>query len=93
MDELLYNEAECLSGLRGPMASGTQLGVALDWLVQQAAVESANIGHSWIGTEHLLMAVACHAEGALRGVLDEHGIEHAVLATAVLSVLNRTAAG
>ena len=43
-------------------------------LLAEADAEARTLGHSYIGPEHLLLAVAANAKGVSRAFLDRHGM-------------------
>jgi ATP-dependent Clp protease ATP-binding subunit ClpA len=43
-------------------------------LLTEAESEARTLGHSYIGPEHLLVALAAHGTGASRAMLDRHGM-------------------
>jgi branched-subunit amino acid aminotransferase/4-amino-4-deoxychorismate lyase len=46
----------------------------LDPLVEQARVEARKLGHVWVGTEHLLLAIIASADRELAGLLERHKV-------------------
>jgi ATP-dependent Clp protease ATP-binding subunit ClpA len=56
-------------------------------LLHRAAQESRIMNHSWLGTEHLLLALVVEASNGLASLLQSHGIAHASLREATLKVL------
>jgi ATP-dependent Clp protease ATP-binding subunit ClpA len=59
----------------------------LEPLLQQAEHESLELGHNWVGSEHLLLAVVRLADPTLSQVLRRHSVEHGPVKEAVLGVL------
>jgi ATP-dependent Clp protease ATP-binding subunit ClpA len=56
-------------------------------LLDQAEHEALNLGHNWVGTEHLLLAVIHHACPRLQVTLRRHAITHDAVRQAVLNLL------
>jgi ATP-dependent Clp protease ATP-binding subunit ClpA len=59
----------------------------LEPLLQQAEHEALELGHGYVGSEHLLLAVLRLADPALAGLLRRHSVDHARAREAVLAVL------
>ncbi|MFO0911420.1 MAG: Clp protease N-terminal domain-containing protein [Pirellulales bacterium] len=62
-------------------------GTPLHPLVEQAERESQEIGHDWVGTEHLLLAAVRSACPRFREVLDCHRVTHERVRESVLDLL------
>ena len=45
-------------------------------IVKQAIVEATRLGHDWVGTEHLLLAICSAADMSTRERLSRRGITH-----------------
>jgi ATP-dependent Clp protease ATP-binding subunit ClpA len=56
-------------------------------LLGDADVEARQLGHSYIGPEHLLLATATHASGASRAFFDRHGLSAPALRDSVVTLL------
>lgn len=56
-------------------------------LVAEADAEARSLGHSYIGPEHLLLAVAANARGASRTFLVRHGMTADALRASVASMI------
>ena len=52
-------------------------------LVSAAIEESFELGHSWVGTEHLLLALCTQGDRSLRRSLKENGVSHAKIRSLV----------
>jgi len=59
----------------------------LEPILATAEHEAMDLGHTWVGTEHLLLATVRLAGPRLRELLDRHGIGYEGLQRAVLDVL------
>jgi ATP-dependent Clp protease ATP-binding subunit ClpC len=74
------------------LASG-QHGVVVDFrgplarLLEAAEHEALGLGHNWVGTEHLLLAVMRLAGPRLCEILQRHGLGQGGVRQAVLEVL------
>jgi ATP-dependent Clp protease ATP-binding subunit ClpA len=51
-------------------------GVLLEPLVEQARKEAKELGHAWVGTEHLLLAIITSADRELAGLLGRHQVSY-----------------
>ena len=56
-------------------------------LLSEADAEARMLGHSYIGPEHLLLALAAHAAGASRTFLGRHGMTSGMLRESVAALL------
>jgi len=56
-------------------------------LLQQAEHEALELGHSYVGSEHLVLAIVRIADPLLSALLQQHGIVHEVVKEAVLGLL------
>jgi ATP-dependent Clp protease ATP-binding subunit ClpA len=56
-------------------------------LLQRAEHEAQSLGHSYVGSEHVLLAIVGLADSALSTVLRQHSIDHARVRDAVVTVL------
>lgn len=59
----------------------------LEPLLQQAEHEALELGHGYVGSEHLVLAVVRMADPSLSAVLQEHGVGREAVKTAVLDLL------
>jgi ATP-dependent Clp protease ATP-binding subunit ClpA len=59
----------------------------LEPLLQQAEHEALALGHNYVGSEHLLLAIIELADPALAAILSEHTIDHDRVRQAVLALL------
>jgi len=57
-------------------------------LLKQAKAESDALGHTWIGTEHVLLAVCTLADDGLAAILKNHGIDHDAAVAAIKGILS-----
>jgi hypothetical protein len=60
----------------------------LEPLLQTAEHEALALGHGYVGTEHLLLAVVRLADPALLEILQQRGVEYGKVKDAVLAVLS-----
>ncbi len=60
----------------------------LEPLLQTAEREALDLSHTWIGSEHLLLAVVRLADPALSQILHQHGVEYSKVREAVQSILS-----
>jgi len=67
------------SAMADPSTAGEAVGHDLDWLVEQAATEAADLDDRHIGCEHLLLAVVADADGPAARVLAHAGAEPATV--------------
>jgi ATP-dependent Clp protease ATP-binding subunit ClpA len=61
--------------------------------VARAQDEAAALHHGYIGTEHLLLALAAEPEGTARTALRALGVEHAAVLAAVEEIIGRGSPG
>ena len=54
--------------------------------IKAARDAAASLGHSYVGTEHLLLGVAAETEGLGARVLSSHGLDMARLTRAAIAV-------
>jgi ATP-dependent Clp protease ATP-binding subunit ClpA len=59
----------------------------LEPLLQRAEHEALELGHTYVGSEHLLLAIVRLADSTLSAVLQQHSIEHDRVREAVLGFL------
>lgn len=59
----------------------------LEPLLEAAEGEAHDLGHNWVGSEHLLLAVVRLADPQLAGLLDRHGVAYDGARRAVVAVL------
>lgn len=59
----------------------------LEPLLKQAEREAADMGHGYLGSEHLMLAVIVLAAPTPSVLLQKHGVEHQKVKQAVLEVL------
>jgi ATP-dependent Clp protease ATP-binding subunit ClpA len=71
----------------GEPYGGWDFDAALEPLLQQAEHEALELGHNYIGSEHLLLAIVRLADPALLGVLQQLSVDHSRVREAVLNVL------
>jgi ATP-dependent Clp protease ATP-binding subunit ClpA len=57
-------------------------------LLEAAEHEALGMGHSWVGSEHILLAIVRLADPHLREVLDRHGIKYDDVRRVVLELLH-----
>ncbi len=71
-----------------------QRGIFLDFstplapFVGAAEHEALELGNSWVGSEHLLLAIVRAADSRLREVLDKHKIVYDSVQKTVVEILN-----
>ena len=58
-------------------------------LIDEAGAEARQLGHSYIGPEHLLLAAATNASGASRAFFDQHRLSVPNLRESVATLLGR----
>jgi hypothetical protein len=74
------------------LPSGQQ-GIVVDFraplapLLDAAEHEALGLGHTWVGSEHLLLAIIRVADARLQEVLGRHGVAYELVRQAVLDVL------
>jgi ATP-dependent Clp protease ATP-binding subunit ClpA len=56
-------------------------------LLTEAEMEARALGHSYIGPEHLLLALATHATGASRVFLERHGMSSEMLRESIATLI------
>jgi ATP-dependent Clp protease ATP-binding subunit ClpA len=56
-------------------------------LLQRAEHEALALGHGWVGSEHLLLAVVGLADEGLSAILRQRSVDHGRVSEAVLGVL------
>jgi ATP-dependent Clp protease ATP-binding subunit ClpA len=98
LDRLLYEECRenpvaAKNGVLVYRESGEPVPKA-DWqillepLLGQAERESAEIGHSYVGTEHVLLAVIKIADAKLSSLLDQHLVRYENVKKMILEILS-----
>ncbi len=60
----------------------------LEPLLRQAEHEANELGHNYVGSEHLVLAIMHLADPALRTLLQQHGVSHKQVKEAVISLLH-----
>ena len=60
----------------------------LEPLLRQAEREANGLGHNYVGSEHLVLAIVQLADPALRALLQQHGVSHEQVKEAVVSLLH-----
>jgi ATP-dependent Clp protease ATP-binding subunit ClpA len=60
---------------------------ALAPLLEQAVREARQLGHNYVGSEHLLLAVISSADSELAAILDDHLIAHDGAQETILELL------
>ncbi len=58
-------------------------------VLQLALVEARDLGHRFLGTEHLLLAILSAGRGPAYDLLASYGVDHAGARRAVLACLRR----
>jgi ATP-dependent Clp protease ATP-binding subunit ClpA len=66
---------------------GYDFDALLEPLLQRAEHEALELGHKYVGSEHLLLAIVRLADSTLAAILQQHSIDHDRVKEAVLSVL------
>lgn len=77
----------------GEMAADVNTGTlspSTDQLLDEAANQCKELGHMYIGTEHLLLAIARRPEGEAANLLRSLGADLAAVRHEVLSILGHT---
>jgi ATP-dependent Clp protease ATP-binding subunit ClpA len=59
----------------------------LEPLLQQAEHEAKELGHNYVGSEHLVLAIVKLSDPALRTLLEEHGVIYEQVKEAVVRLL------
>jgi ATP-dependent Clp protease ATP-binding subunit ClpA len=67
---------------------GWDFAATLEPLLQQAEHEALGLGHNWVGSEHLLLAIIRLADQELAGLLQKHSVTHERVREAVLQLLH-----
>jgi ATP-dependent Clp protease ATP-binding subunit ClpA len=57
-------------------------------LLRQAEHESKELGHNYVGSEHLVLAIVRLADPELRALLQQHGVSHKTITETVVSLLH-----
>ena len=63
---------------RGPVVGKLQLTARANEALKMAAEESQNMGHKYVGTEHILLGIIREADGVASKTLSKFGIVYAV---------------
>ena len=66
-----------------------ELDHGLEYWLDQTARQAAALGHQYLGTEHLLLAILAEADPALAALLARHGVGYGEVREAVLAALAR----
>ncbi len=82
-------------GNQTPVVLGTSSRPPIGWdneehlepLLRQAELEALELGHNYLGSEHLVLAVVKLADPGLSILLHEHGIEYVLVRDAVVRLL------
>ena len=61
----------------------------LEPLLQQAEHEARELGHNYVGSEHLVLAISASATPPLADLLQEYGVSRQRVKEAVLNLLQR----
>jgi len=64
-----------------------QLDQFLDPLLDRAQHEASAMGHGYLGTEHLLLAILAHADASLTSLLSRHEIRYQNVKKAIIDAL------
>jgi ATP-dependent Clp protease ATP-binding subunit ClpA len=59
----------------------------LEPLLQRAEHEALELGHDYVGSEHLVLAIVRIADPSLSALLQQHGVRHESVKEAVLGLL------
>jgi ATP-dependent Clp protease ATP-binding subunit ClpC len=57
--------------------------------LERCLVEARELGHGYVGTEHLLLAILSDRHGPACQVLASYGVDHLVARTRVIDLLRR----
>lgn len=57
--------------------------------LERCLVEARELGHRYVGTEHLLLAILSERHGPAYQVLTSYGVDHSVARTRVVALLRR----
>src|SRR5262249_12847121 len=60
----------------GLLYDGSDFEALLDPLLRQAEHEANELGHNYVGSEHLVLAIVHRADPTLTALLQQHGILH-----------------
>jgi ATP-dependent Clp protease ATP-binding subunit ClpC len=67
-----------------------ELSADADKALDQAAAEAAELGHSYVGTEHILLAMLRDSDGVAATTLARHGFTFAMARARILWILGAT---
>ena len=56
-------------------------------LLKQAEQEAADLGHNYVGSEHLVLAIAQKADVTLAALLEQSGADHERIKAEVIELL------
>jgi ATP-dependent Clp protease ATP-binding subunit ClpC len=89
----LHRESETIAKMliKEPNGGGQDsvpLSAEVERLVDEAAVQARGLGHNYVGTEHLALALLSVSSGGAGAFLRERGISPESLQAAVLAVLS-----
>ena len=57
-------------------------------LLSEAELEAKELGHNYVGSEHLVLAIVKLGDPALTTLLTQHGVSHSKVTEAVVSLLH-----
>lgn len=75
-----------------PLKDGPYITPQLQKILNFAAKEAENLGHSYVGTEHLLLALL-RDKGVVRAMLEGHGINISALRNEIIKILGPVETG
>jgi len=61
---------------------------ALEPLLQRAELEARELGHNYVGSEHLVLAIVGTADPSLSALVKQHGVHYEAVKEAILRILN-----
>lgn len=71
----------------GKQYDGWDSDALLEPLLRQAEHEARELGHNYVGSEHLVLAILKLADPALTTLLQQHGVSHSKIRETVVSLL------
>ncbi len=93
-DEAVIEKIDALIGIGEPIEAGkTEATPRTKRVIQSSYIEARRLGHSYVGTEHLLIAVLRESESIAVKILTELGVSPQKLYNEILALLNEGDAG
>jgi ATP-dependent Clp protease ATP-binding subunit ClpA len=77
--------------LRGSLMNGYAFSENVRGALAQARAEAENVGHEYVGTEHILLAIVGRPDNIAASLLTERSVEPSVIRAAIFDVVQKFA--